>query len=180
MSFASTDDLATLLGTSFTDGQLAQAQLALDIATAAIRSYTRQQITTVTGDEIILDPENRKLILLPEIPVVDVSEVIVGDDTLTIADDVFWYADGRLYRTSGGSWGTARQSVEVTYDHGYAEVPDSVRGVCLAKASRLLANPESLRQESIGSYSRTYEGGSSGLTEDEEMILDEYRIRGLA
>lgn len=182
MSFASTLDLANLLGVSFNAAEESRAQLMLDIATATIQSYTGQQIELVEDDEVTLDPRDREVLLLPELPVVDVTTVEIDGDALVIADDVYHYPDGRLYRQDGTVWGSARQTVVVTYDHGYETIPDDIRGICLSIASRLYSNPQGLRQESIGTYSRTFGSGdvATDLSAGEKRILDAYRIRSIA
>jgi hypothetical protein len=55
----------------------------------------------------------------------------------------------------------------VTYTHGYATIPDDIRGVTLDLAARKMANPSGNRQEGIGSYSISY-----GDVADDDPVFD--------
>lgn len=63
-------------------------------------------------------------ILLDHFPVTAVSAVSVDGTALTVADDVVFYEDGRLYRASDSrevTWGTLkRKAIKVTYTAGYS------------------------------------------------------------
>jgi hypothetical protein len=104
-------------------------------------------------------------LVLPQRPVVSVSEVKVN--ALILND---WVLSGdRLLRTGG--WhrlpGTTTYPdpglVQVTYTHGWDEIPDDVRAVCLDLASTTLSNPSMLRQEGIDDYTRTFASETLGL-----------------
>lgn len=158
----------------------AAADLALASASAVIRRWTRQTITKVIDDVVTLRVIRCDELVLPQRPVVSVSEVKVN--ALVLND---WVLSGdRLLRTGG--WhrlpGTTTYPdpglVQVTYTHGWAEVPDEVRAVCLDLASATLANPSMLRQEAIDDYSRTFAAeslGLGGLTDGHKEILRSFR-----
>lgn len=145
-AFATAADLAAV--TQRSDLNAAAAELALASASAVIRNWTRQTITRVVDDVATLRVLHTEELVLPQRPVVSVSQVRVN--SLTLLD---WVLSGdRLLRTGG--WrrlpGTTTYPdpglVEVTYTHGYDEVPDEIRAVCLDLASMTLTNPRGLRE----------------------------------
>jgi hypothetical protein len=160
----------------------AAADLALASASAVIRKWTRQTITRVVDDVVTLRVVDCDELVLPQRPVVSVSEVKVN--ALVLND---WVLSGeRLLRTGGWRYlpGTSSYPdpglVQVTYTHGWDEIPDDVRGVCLDLAASTVSNPGMLRQESIDDYSRTLAAESLGLgslTASHKTLLGDYRRR---
>ncbi|MEU9415160.1 hypothetical protein [Streptomyces sp. NPDC048272] len=145
-AFATAADLAA--ATQRTDLSDESAALALASASAVIRRWTRQTITRVADDVVTLRVLHDTELMLPQRPVISVSTVRVN--ALTLLD---WVLSGdRLLRTGG--WrrlpGTTTYPdpglVEVTYTHGYDEVPDEVRAVCLDLAAMSVTNPGGLRE----------------------------------
>ncbi|MFJ3201014.1 hypothetical protein [Streptomyces sp. NPDC086989] len=143
---ATAADLAA--ATQRTDLDPAAADLALASASAVIRSWTRQSITRVEDDVVTLRVLTPEELVLPQRPIISVSQVRVN--SLILVD---WVLSGeRLLRTGG--WrhlpGTTTYPdpglVEVTYTHGYDEVPDEVRAVCLDLAAMSVTNPGGLRE----------------------------------
>ncbi|MFE2140186.1 hypothetical protein ACFXA3_00200 [Streptomyces sp. NPDC059456] len=145
-AFATAADLAA--ATQRSDLDSASADLALASASAVIRRWTRQSITLVEGDVVTLRVLDERELVLPQRPVVSVSQVRVNG--LVLQDWVL--SVDRLLRAGG--WrhlpGTTTYPdpglVEVTYTHGYAEVPDEVRAVCLDLAAVSVTNPGGLRE----------------------------------
>ncbi|MFD4912851.1 hypothetical protein ACFWNR_06465 [Streptomyces virginiae] len=144
--FATAADLAA--ATQRSDLDETAADLALASASAVIRRWTRQSITRVAGDVVTLRVLSECELVLPQRPVESVSQVRVN--SLVLLD---WVLSGdRLLRTGG--WrrlpGTTTYPdpglVEVTYTHGYSEVPDEVRAVCLDLAAVTVTNPGGLRE----------------------------------
>lgn len=160
----------------------AAAELALASASAAIRRWTRQTITRVVDDAVKLRVIDCSELVLPQRPVASVSEVKVN--ALVLND---WVLSGdRLLRTGG--WhrlpGTTAYPdpglVQVTYTHGWDEIPDDVRAVCLDLASTTLSNPSMLRQEGIDDYTRTFASetlGLAGLSDAHKELLGDFRRR---
>lgn len=177
--FATAAELAALVQAPV---DAAAAELALASASGVIRRWTRQSITRVVDDVVKLRAIDCQELVLPQRPVASVSEVKVN--SLVLNDWVL--SSDRLLRTGG--WhrlpGTTTYPdpglVQVTYTHGWDEVPDDVRAVCLDLASATMANPAMLRQETIDDYSRTFASetlGSGSLSEAHKILLGDYRRR---
>lgn len=151
MSFATPADLAAYLQRdAFTGSDLTSAQLALDIASAVVRERTGQDFTVGT-DTITLDTYGDEDVLLPQLPVTDVALVTTRNrgETATTARAVntdYEVRGGRLRWVGIGAW---PYEVTVTYTHGYAEIPDDVKGATLAVAAEIHANPEGLSQSAL-------------------------------
>ncbi|MEV4437488.1 hypothetical protein AB0K09_00475 [Streptomyces sp. NPDC049577] len=166
---ATTFDLAAFAQRS--DIPAATAELALAIASATVRAYLRLDVTAVTGDVVTVPPSYRRELQLRQRPVTAVTSVVGADDGQPVTG---WTLRGAaLVREQ--PW---TSEVTVTYDHGWAQVPDDIRGVVLALAQAAVTNPEMLRQVSIDDYSRTYATetlGAGGLSRADEKVLDRYR-----
>ena len=112
------------------------AQRAITEATAAIRNYCHQTIELVEDDEWTFDVRPARWnLLLPELPVVEVSSVVEDDETLDDGDDYKLANFGQLVRV-GRRWAAGIQIVTVTYTHGYETIPDDVISVCTRAAAR--------------------------------------------
>ncbi|MEW5658351.1 hypothetical protein ABGT92_23895 [Streptomyces cinereoruber] len=181
--FATVADLAAVTQSEL---DATAADLALASASAIIRSWTKQTITRVDGDVVTLRVLNERELVLTQRPVVAVSQVRVN--SLVLQD---WVLSGdRLLRTGG--WrrlpGTTTYPdpglVEVTYTHGYEQVPDDVRAVCLDLAAMTLTNPRGLRESErqIDDWRQreVYAMetlGSGTLSEAHKEMLTHYRRR---
>ena len=196
MGFCSIDDINTFLGTTILPDD-AQALLAIDEATAVIQNYCNQKIEQVSDDTTLLDGTGSTKLFLPEIPVSSITSVEVDGVLL----DPTYYAlaeNGVLWRKHG-VWTVGARNISITYTHGYASIPEDVKGVCYRSAARLYqAQLKARRQDfvsglqsvSVGDWSETYEtvGGSSGesdkgvsaartLLMSEKDILNRYRYK---
>jgi hypothetical protein len=159
-----------------------RAKLALESATAMIQEALDQRIVAVTGDVLTLIARpNQWQVWLPERPVNTVTTVKVDGVTKTV--DVDYYLDGPSVVAKNQAF-TASKTVEITYNHGYATIPQGVVRVCLALAAQLYENPAGLRQETVGSISWTVAGsaaGGAGLSESDVMAaLSRYWIPATA
>lgn len=198
MGFCSVSDINTFLGTDLFPND-AQALLAIGESTAVIQNYCNQKIEQVSDDVILLDGTGSTKLFLPELPVSSIKSVEVDGVLL----DPTYYAlaeNGVLWRKYG-VWEVGARNIEVIYSHGYATVPEDVKGVCYRSASRLYqAQLKALRQDfvsglqsvSVGDWSETYEnaGSSSGesdkgvtaartLLMSEKDVLNKYRYKRL-
>lgn len=174
--FISRTDLSNYLGrdVSADDG----ATIATDSACEMVRTLAEQRFDEVSGETISLDGSGTDSLLLPELPVNTVGTVTVNGGTVT---DYCLADNGILYRGTAGSryswphcWPAGRQNVTVTYDHGYSEVPEDIRMVALAVASRLVVQgPASF--EVLGDQQVRYGVNSTDFTNGEKMIIQKYR-----
>lgn len=158
---------------------------AIQDASAFIRAYTRRQITTVTDETVTLNGSGRDRLVLPEFPVVSVTEVKTLDDdgveTVLETTDYRVDASGILGRIDGWVWPSGIANVVVTYDHGYDTVPADIAAACyeLAATNYQSTGGGTVTQESIGSYSVTYDAATVAGAELPELvkaILDNYRM----
>lgn len=185
------DEVAEVLQRDLTAEESAAVNGSIDHASAIIRGYVRQSLTTVTGEVALLAGCWGPRLELPERPVTAVTGVEVNGGTLA-ATEWWWPGKGYLLRgqapTAGNltaptvcaDWGGPDAVIEVTYSHGYSPIPDDVRAVCVAVATRAAENPTGARSETIGQRSIAW-GGESGsvleLTTAERHILNRYRVR---
>lgn len=190
-------DLEKFLQLTISD--TAAAEAAIDEASAAIRNYTRQTITEVTGDVLTLTVlPVRELILLPELPVTAVASVVEDGTNLTVGDAWRWTAEGILQRV-GSYWNDGWQKVVVTYSHGYATVPDDIKAVAVRAAARRyqaglraasVSGVSGVQAYTIPDESQTFSpesgpnssmmlGASAAiiLLPSEQRILDRYRVK---
>ena len=177
------------------------ADLALRIASGAIRRFTRQTITFVESETVLLEGGERVLKLpqrplrvdamhpltvveIPdgsgvELPAVEGRDFIRQGSELHRGDPL--YAPSRLMGWPRGyPLGIWADRVRVMYSHGFeiAEIPDEVVGVCLDLAAATLSNPSRLRSETVGGESVTYTVetfGTGSLTSDHRRILRGFR-----
>lgn len=194
-NFATVAELAAYLSRDI-DNDDASALLALSLASDAVRAYIGQEISIVEDEELTLDGTGTTLVLLPELPVTDVSSVIEDGLELTYDEDFYWSAQGELIRVEPRWEGITRverpweslkrierrwikkpRAIVVTYSHGYATVPGPIKGATLALAGRLVDSPAGVKQETIGAYSVTYSSGTPTLADNETRLLDQYRTR---
>lgn len=146
--FITTEDLAAFLGVD--ESELSEfADFALDAACEVVRGATGMLINGVEDEEITLDGSGRQMLLLPERPVTEISEITIAgvDDPLTPDEDYRLDSDplaGIVYATNGfwpdGLWPYGRQNITVTYSHGYGyedDIPSDIRLVALAVARRV-------------------------------------------
>lgn len=152
-AFASSTDLQNWLQLSAINS--AAATLALDVTSGAIRSFCGWSISqeTVTADP--LDGSGERSLWLPTLRLTAVGAVVENGTTLTVVTDYDWTKYGRLIRA--GRWPRTPRSVVVTYTHGYASVPDVIKGACLIVAAVLYNNPQFLssRSETMGPFAET-------------------------
>jgi hypothetical protein len=172
--FASSDDLATRLGVTFTDAEKQRADKLLADASALIQDEAGQKIGLVTNDVFEIPAITDDRITLPERPVVSVSSVTVDGTPLVEGSD--WYLEGdtiiRLSSTLtiidgtdsaaypyGAGFGLPDQTLTVTYTHGYADgtIPGTVKAICLEAAVRVWVNPGSVARATVGNTTTTYD-----------------------
>jgi len=170
------------------------AELAIQIASGAIRRYLKgQQITAVTDDLVILNSRATLLpvpglcVSLPQLPVTDVALVETTPDGLAYAE---WSAaDPTQYLVDmtdalvilrygiGVVWPVEPGTVRVTYSHGLDTVPDDLMGVCLGTAARIINFNPGIQSEKLGEYNVRYEAlAAQGFSPLDTIILDSYYV----
>lgn len=196
--FVDTIDLTDYLGRDVTADN--GALIATDAACEIIRAYAEQSFNAGTAAVVTLDGSGTDCLLLPELPVTAAGTVIEAGETLTLDTDYVLADNGRLIRTSGGSftslpnyaygrgpwgyggwslgggavWPEGRQNVQVTYDYG-GTIPNSVRMIALQLAERIyVQGPAVFEALSTGQQVR-YAGPALDLTPGEKIILRKYR-----
>lgn len=158
----------------------ASATLAIEAATGWVQDATGQRIVAVTNDTASLLGGSCDL-WLPQRPVTAVGTVSTTDrwgvSTARVLNTDYTVVGSALVWVPSGVW---PPSVTVTYSHGFAVVPQALRGVCLAAAARVYGNPAMLRSETVGSVSWTAAGSAGdagpGLTGNELAQLGRYRV----
>lgn len=131
--FCTVDDLEAFLKLTIADDD-ASALRAIREASAAIQDYTHQLLEAVAGDVVEIDGLGAVQLVLPEAPVTAISSV-KEDGVLVAATYYKWKPSGVLYRV-GRAWTAGFANVEVTYSHGYAELPQKIVDVCTRVAAR--------------------------------------------
>jgi hypothetical protein len=189
-SLATVDDLATVLGRTFTTAEADQAQALLDQASSVVRSYLRLDVTRATTTDTfrVSRADNSRydcggLVVLPQRPVDDVTSVEING---TAVEN--WWLEGATLllttahwppRWTSGAHGPPRATV--TYTHGWDPVPGDIAAIVMQAANRALVNPSQIRSESVGSESTTYLIPTTGealgvlLSRTEKRVLDRYR-----
>ena len=176
MAFATPEQLA---GHLQVDLDRYTAEQALDRATARIQALTGQQFEAVAGDVHTATVRGDDL-LLPQRPVTAVTTVAYRYlTTLTeqiLTEDVDWHLDGSRIAWLGTRDWPAR--ITVTYDHGYATIPQDVVDACLEIATELYANPERLTTEAVDDYRAQRDPGAVGPALG--AVIRRYRARPLS
>lgn len=174
-AFATADDLAARLGLTLTDAEQARATTLLDLATGLIQDEAKQTILLVTDDVLSIPGTTDEMIKLPQRPVISVASVTLDGVPLTEGSD--WYRDGNVIARipaittvltgglideaftfpMGTGFGWPAQTLEITYTHGYAVVPESVKAICLEMVVRVWVNPGSVARETVGNTATVYD-----------------------
>lgn len=168
------------------------ATLMLQIASDMVRDYLKQQLDAVQNDVVVLDPINAAYVVLPELPVADVTLLEILDTT---QDPAVWTTvDPSQYTVSlnlgiiaglpgcGVFWPPTPGSWRVTYSHGYGTgdtppagfpvLSNSLVGVVLGVAARAYSSPASIEQERIGGYQVKYAVEAAGFSALELVTLN--------
>jgi len=144
-------------------------------ASARVRGYVRQQITAGTSTITVRGP----VVLLPERPVTAITSII---DEVTDPDVPYTLEVDEWELRNGGVLETPKfgGNLEVTYEHGFATLPDELIELVCGVAARLSdVNPAAaagVQQETGGSESVTFGFDSynaiSELSTGEKRVLD--------
>lgn len=168
-------ELAVWLGKPATDPLLLAA---LAAASRRFRGAVRHPVTSVSGDIVTLDGNGRNALLLPAAPVTAVSSVTVLGTPLVEGSDYEWSADGYLRQLGCGIWPARLRAVVVTYDHGYAEVPQDIQEAVIDQARSMYRVQPGVQSYTAGSESVTFGAQASvGVTSQWSSAVTAYRLR---
>lgn len=179
----------------------------LDRASVRVRAYSRQTLTRVLDDTVTGLRTVTGSVRLPQRPADKPTAVFVDNGLGYVTPIQTWGFNGRrvicphiLPRQHWARWDWSpstvwpgpwlaaclcvASTVNLTYSHGYTEIPDPILDVVCSVAARLANTPmgmeSGIRQESVGDYAVTYSIDSldtaSGLLPGEKATLD--RILG--
>lgn len=186
-SLASPDDIVARLGRNLQQTEAARVDAMLQDGSAIIRRRARNTFMYQASDTITMAASDG-IIVLPQRPIYNVLSVVARSGIASIPNiPVFWFIfDGvdtvtiPEPRHSGiinlpTFWYTVAwysHSYDTTYEHGYHDVPEDIKGLlCQAIISELATPTQSatIQSESIGAYSYTMRrslsargGGGSG------------------
>lgn len=191
-SLADLSDVEDRLGRDLDASESRKAAALLADASTVVRNYCRRDFTMGTTTARYRPRGNK--VVLPQRPVLSVTsvkavqafgttfmitplvfwswvggyEIVLGDATLVINGPTLDYDDTNVW-------------IEVTYSHGFAEVPEDVKSVVANMVVRNLTVPKSglIDMETVGPYTARYSGftaaGPLGLGEADRVILNRYR-----
>lgn len=163
------------------------ALLMLEIASGMVRDFLdNMQLTYVGEDVVTLDPINGSFVLLPELPVGQVTLVeILTAGTWTTLDPSAYTVSRSLGMLAGLpgcgiNWPTTPESWRVTYSHGYQTIPSGLVGIVVGVAARAYSSPAGVDSERIGGYQVKYAMEADGFTGLERKALARYRRPAVA
>lgn len=194
---ATTSDLSERLGRALTSAESMRAPLLLQDASAQIRRYTRNNFMYAQDETTVLYGHDSE-IHLPHRPVNSVSSVVAIGGGMMLPDvTITWFTfDGvDIIRIHPGNFGIINLpeawiedsdsypgTYRVTYNHGWAQIPDEVTMVCANAVLGVLTSPTvaaGVVGETIGPYSYRLEKSGGGvavaLTQADLAILKDYR-----
>ncbi|NNC10692.1 hypothetical protein HII28_02165 [Planctomonas sp. JC2975] len=189
---ANVEQLGAYMQTTLASGD-PSAILYLQIASGMVRDALQQALDAIQDDIVTLDPINGAYIVLPELPVVSVTQLEIFDatqGTWTTVDPSLYTVSTRLGIIAGRPgcgvfWPPSPGSWRVTYSHGFvtdstpidgfAQLPSSILGVVLGVAARAYSSPVSIESERIGGYQVKYAMEADGFSAIEAKTLAKYK-----
>lgn len=188
--FATNSDLAARLGLTLTSAEQGRADTLLGLASGIIQQSVRpaQTISQVSNDVYTRTGSSDERIRLPQRPVVSVASVVL--DGVTMDPTSYYLSGSELIRRNWSSviqdssfglpfaaWGYAWSTLVITYTHGFAVIPETVKTICMEMVTRVWVNPGSVIQDAIAGVQTTYAPYSAPprglrLTDDEKKDLN--------
>lgn len=157
-AFFTVAELQSRLGQNI---EAVKAEQLADLASDVVRDEIRQKIDLVENDTITLYGDGGELLVLPELPVIAVTSVLLAGSAMT--ESVRWGTVGDLRRLSyTGSQNSGERvrrwprgvAVTVVYTHGYATVPNTLKNVALELAAATYSKDDSMSNSGDGSTYR--------------------------
>jgi len=155
----------------------------------------------ITSDVVLVDPKPYRRAMLPKCPVVNIETVQAwlpdtsssGMAWTTLTNYSYDADTGRIWDTTGlpgttlsmgFSWPWLPQSLKVTYDHGYATVPQELINCACRFAQQYLENPTLTLQRSVGQVNDRFAGNTGGvgivINVFDQRIMDRYTFVSIA
>ncbi|MFI0469291.1 hypothetical protein ACH347_34900 [Saccharopolyspora sp. 5N102] len=160
--------LARLTGLPVDDPDLLDA---LNRASDRFRGAVGHSVTHVERDEIVVDGDGSRSLLLPAVPVTAVHTVEVDGKPVT---GYQWSRTGAL--RSAGCWPDRLGAVRVVYDHGYPldAIPGDISDAVLEQAQMICDQTPGVASMSTGSVSVSY--SRVGITEAWSATVERYQV----
>lgn len=152
-----------------------QAELALQLASGAVRAFCGWDLAEQTGT-LTAAGSGTIVLTLPTMHLTQVIEVRIGGVAMVDIGPLYLAATkrGQIIRYAG--W-PDMVDIEVDCVHGYDPIPDVIKLVTLEQAARAMNNPQGLLQATVGSVSRTWAGpNQQRLSPLDERLLERYQI----
>lgn len=144
-------------------------------ALASARALCGWHIAPQVTSHLTLDGDGSRLLLLPTLRLVSVESV--KNDGATVTG--FEQSTSGMLRLSGGCWSRKLGGIEVTFTHGFDELPADIAGVVLSAASRPVAEVQPV-QQGVGPFTVSYgswqAGGPTVFSYDQQAVLARYKI----
>lgn len=182
-ALVTTDTLESYLGVSGESWDTDETDFAINLinaASARANNITGRELASRTHTDIILDGTGRDIVVLPQYPVTDVSELRIdvsrefGSSTVVDTDDYEYYEDGRLFYHS--YFPLDRRCVKVTFTAGYTTVPYDLQQAIAETCAYMWKR---LKSRAIGTRSITADGVTTQFEIDIPLpamrVLQSYR-----
>ncbi|MEU7066891.1 mobile element protein [Streptomyces sp. NPDC046161] len=168
---ADPSELAVFLGVP-ADNPLLLASLRS--ASRRFRGAVGHQVDLVEDDVITLDGNGRQSLLLPVWPTIAVSRVVVDGVELVGGTDYSWSQAGVLRRLDYQVWPDKFRCVEVTYSHGWAEIPSDISDAVIEQARAAFRSEPGLKSKAVGGQSVTWE---TGVTSQWSETVERHQVQ---
>jgi len=175
MSLVTSAEARTHLGITGYDDFLTAA---ITQVTAAVESYTGRSFTAEAEVIDVVDGGGECLVLSSP-PVADLTEVLDRDseEALTLTDLDLNASAGLIYWLDRSSFSSGKRRYQVTYDSGYASVPNDVKLAALTWVAEIFANRPSAKSEQLGDHQVSWAGilNAIGMPDRVKLLLSKYR-----
>jgi hypothetical protein len=131
----------------------------------------------VVDDEVVLDGNGRKSVLLPVWPTTAVASVTLDGELLVEHTDYEWSGAGILRRLCA-LWPDRLRCLTVTYSHGWAEVPKDIQEAVIDQARSMDTVVPGLQSKTVGAQSVTFGAQAAiGVTSQWSAAVDRHKVR---
>lgn len=170
---ADPEDLAVWLGVPASDTKLLQA---LAAASNRFRGQVRHPVSFVADDTITLDGHGTSSILLPAEPVTAIAGLSLDGVELVDGTDYEWSQDGYVRRLNY-LWPNRLRCIEVTYSHGYADIPPDIAEAIVDQARAQYVVRPGVQTVQVGGQSVGFGAQASvGVTKQWSEAVARYRL----